>query len=994
MSNNDFNELIKDLETSAKVNEQDNIPFIISASKQDSALSKFIGAESKQPTINTNIPTRKELKEREIAKKENQEIIEQLDEGEFLEADNGKEEVFFTIKNTKQEKVIFVNREKDNQGNVKKDLAIYNIDIEFIKEVRKGVTDRIPEVFKTFTPFKHDAKKTAIIKRQIELLIKSMNNMKVPPSKANIDAIADEIMGLGPLSLLTSLPDVTEIMVVDYDKIYVEIEGILRRCENVKFKNREHLSSVIERMVGLMGESINLENPILDMRLSDGSRVNIVGPPITEHNHLFLLTIRRFRDTRFTLYDLLNRNTISAEMMQYLSNVMRGRANVLLCGGTGSGKTATLEALIMEKDPNECVITVEDTRELMLKRQNWRPMKSKKGGSDDPTKDIDIRKLVKSALRMRPDSIIVGETRDATAYDILFAMNSGHDGCCTTVHANNSIQALSKFEMLAKLAKDEAPPTDALREIIVECFDVVINVGRTPDGQRKMMSVDEVTGYNEKRHKYEVTNVFKCVQVNSDPNEPSEFVHVKNPKYFTSEKLAFKLNRWELPYVSPPDGNYGFSGVKEYEGEGQGTGTTQNITYITGENMQPPNIISPIIPSNLSMPLTSGQEILSKEDGENKNTVSEHPENSLPTQPNYSNMPIAVPIIMPQNYVNGTTVNGGSYEKNTIPNTTENNINKEPPLDELNDWEKIAKNAERERMAKKQEEDLQKIRALKKAQKEANKIKKIKERERIRLEKIHSREILLEEERLRIKEIKELAKENRYLKITEEKKQRQEKAIQEQHRKKMVKEMEKEAIRRQKNIIREEGEASYKKVWDETYKNMLDSGFEPEIAQKSADIAAKAEKDKMENKIKMLDPWKRKNIGKAENYYRMLNELGMTPEQVAEQENVSVNNILKYIKIVDENFVKQYRKFLKRTLNRQYEPLPDSKEDNILSDEPILLGPAPFAKITVKDSNKKNAVEELEKDKKETAPVLKNDIVYSINKGSIEITKEDLKDIF
>ena len=556
--NKDFGKLINNLVEK----EQDNFPF--GGPLPDGELIQFVQSQGKTPVINTRIPTKKELEER----RKNKLINEGNPENDTavvreVNIDGETSDIFFKQNDNFIEKTIYVNREKDSSGEIKRDLAIYNIDNKFIQDIRQEVTERIPEVFKDFTPFTHDAEKIAIVKQQIERAIQSRGDIKIVPSAANVDAITDEIMGLGPLSLLTALPDVTEIMVVDYDNIYVEMEGVLRRVENIKFKDRHHLSNIIERMVGLMGQNINFESPILDMRLSDGSRVNIVGPPITEYDELFLLTIRRFRDTRFTLNDLLRRETISADMYQYLSNVMKARANVLLCGGTGSGKTSTLEALITEKDPNECVITVEDTRELKLNRQNWRPMKSKKssGGVGD-AKDIDIRQLVKSSLRMRPDSIIVGETRDATAYDILFAMNSGHEGCCTTVHANNSIQALSKFEMLAKLAKDEAPPTDALREIVVECFDVVVSIGRTPEGLRKIMSIDEVISYDEEAHHYTVMNVFKNIQVNNNPNEPGEYRFVANPDYYTVEKLALKMSRWGIPFVPPRDGQeYSFANV-------------------------------------------------------------------------------------------------------------------------------------------------------------------------------------------------------------------------------------------------------------------------------------------------------------------------------------------------------------------------------------------------------------------------------------------------
>lgn len=843
LKDNDFKNLIDsilDEDTPAAEKEAVGHDIFGSGSSDDNKIVDFLsGGDTFTPEISTKIPTRKEIENRQKdeEKKKNSPVFD----GKVHEFHNIKEENIF-YKNTREnnESIIKVNREKTSDGEIKEELAIYNIEDNFISDIRSSVSERIPEVFREFTPFKSDPEKTKIIKNQIEVVIKSSNTIKVPPTQGNIDAIYDEIMGLGPLSILTSIPDVTEIMVVDYDIIYVEMEGLLKRVQNVKFKNREHLANTINRMVGLMGENINLDKPILDMRLSDGSRVNVVGPPITEHDHLYLLTIRRFRDTRFTLKDLLERDTISAEMMQYLSNIMKARANVLLCGGTGSGKTATLEALIGEKDPNECVVTVEDTRELLLKRTNWRAMKSKKSGSGIQESDVDIRKLVKTALRMRPDSIIVGETRDATAYDILFAMNSGHDGCATTVHANDTSQALSKFEMLAKLAKDEAPPTDALREIIIDCFDVVINIGRTPLGARKIMSIDEVVGYNEKDHSYEMNNVFRAVQTNL-PDEKEEYKFIQNPNYYTTENLAFKLKRWGLPYVAPVDGDY---------------------------------------------------------------------------------------------------------------------------RDRM-DYSKVEKETERARVEAQKKMEKEKIRALRAAQKESNKIRRLQEREKRRIEAQAEKELAREKAKIRRKEERERHRLQRELEKASEKQNRQDAARKKREKQKQQKKIEREKNRKQIIQVHKMIDEKYHEVKSETIKKLLNDGVPLKEAKSLGVIAALEEKEKIERNLENLNPWQQRHLPKALEYQRLIIEENITPEELAVQKGVSVNNILKYLNIVAPSMVKAYREYQRKTKNDA--PSDSSLDKSFPEDVPM---------VTL--STEENASEKTD---------------YNTINLSLNISKEDLQTI-
>lgn len=444
---------------------------------------------------------------------------------------------------------INISREFDNDGNMITRLPILDIPAEIVQSIRRIVGARIS--LDSFKAFSEDEETIIETKMQIRRALES-KDYGVPPSVANIDALYDEINGFGPLSLIFETPFVTDIIVSDYNRVTIGYQGSTYIVDNIQFRDLEHYANMIEHMVSLMNQKISTSNPYLDFPLPDGSRVNVQADSIAEkskdeeHKNAsnYFLCIRRFSKRRFRLHDMVKNGTISAEMAEYLHRMMRCRANVLLVGSTSSGKTAMMEAILAEKNPNDLIITCEDTRELQLPdTMNVRYLRTKRGAQG---KNVTIRDLVRNTLRMAPDSIIIGETRDATAYDIILAMNSGHDGCCTTLHANSGPDGLAKFESYARMADDA--PVDVLRSWIADCIDVVIFLKKTVEGKRIMMTIDEIVGYDEKERRYITRNFSEAFKVNLPDEEPRYEFYI-NPEYYTTDSLVTKLRSYELPYV-------------------------------------------------------------------------------------------------------------------------------------------------------------------------------------------------------------------------------------------------------------------------------------------------------------------------------------------------------------------------------------------------------------------------------------------------------------
>jgi pilus assembly protein CpaF len=301
--------------------------------------------------------------------------------------------------------------------------------------------------------------------------------------------ILDEIFGLGPLESLLKDPSISDILVNRYDKIYIERAGRLEKTA-LTFKDDQHLLQIIDRIVSRVGRRVDESSPMVDARLPDGSRVNAIIPPLAIDGPS--LSIRRFGHEPLTFKHLLEKQSITEPMLELLSSTVRARLNVLISGGTGAGKTTLLNVLSAFIPEKERIVTIEDAAELQLKqphvvRLETRPPNIEGLGA------VRQRHLVINALRMRPDRIIVGEVRGEEAFDMLQAMNTGHEGSLTTVHANSPRDALSRVENMISMA-DMNLPERAMRQQIASAMDVVVQVSRLSDGRRRVVSISEVTG--------------------------------------------------------------------------------------------------------------------------------------------------------------------------------------------------------------------------------------------------------------------------------------------------------------------------------------------------------------------------------------------------------------------------------------------------------------------------------------------------------------------
>ncbi|MEM1162856.1 MAG: CpaF family protein [Pseudomonadota bacterium] len=303
------------------------------------------------------------------------------------------------------------------------------------------------------------------------------------------DELIDEVTGLGPLEPLLKDPDVTDILVNTHEQCYVERNGKLARTD-VQFNDSHHLMRVINKIVSAVGRRVDESQPWVDARLADGSRVNALVPPCAVDGPL--LSIRKFSNIPFTVDSLIGSSAFSEEMALYMHACVRCKLNVLVSGGTGSGKTTTLNALSSFIPENERIVTIEDTAELQLQQEHVGRMESRPANVEG-TGAVTQRDLLKNALRMRPDRIIVGETRGEEVVDMLQAMNTGHEGSMTTLHANGPRDALSRLENMIGMSGIELP-LKAVRTNIASAINVIVQVNRMTDGKRRMTSIQEVVG--------------------------------------------------------------------------------------------------------------------------------------------------------------------------------------------------------------------------------------------------------------------------------------------------------------------------------------------------------------------------------------------------------------------------------------------------------------------------------------------------------------------
>jgi pilus assembly protein CpaF len=326
-------------------------------------------------------------------------------------------------------------------------------------------------------------------RRLAELLDEERLTLSNQEKARIIQQIGDAIMGLGPLELFVRDPDVTEIMVNNHETIYVERGGKLF-WTGAKFVDDDQLRRTIDKIVGRVGRRIDEASPYVDARLPDGSRVNAIIPPIAIDGAA--LTIRKFAADPYEAEDLVSFGTLTSPVAQFLEACVRGRINILVSGGTGAGKTTTLNVLSSFIPDDERIITIEDAAELRLLqphvvRLEYRPPNIEGRG------EVSIRQLVRNALRMRPDRIVVGEVRGGEALDMLQAMNTGHDGSTSTIHANSPRDVLSRLETMSLMAGTELT-VRAVREQVSAAVDLIIHQTRMKDGTRRFTHVTEVVG--------------------------------------------------------------------------------------------------------------------------------------------------------------------------------------------------------------------------------------------------------------------------------------------------------------------------------------------------------------------------------------------------------------------------------------------------------------------------------------------------------------------
>ncbi len=303
------------------------------------------------------------------------------------------------------------------------------------------------------------------------------------------EQIVAEILGLGPLEPLLANDSITEIMVNGPKDIYVEREGRIHRT-NATFESGEHLMRIIERIVAPLGRRIDESSPTVDARLADGSRVNAVIPPISLIGPV--LTIRKFSETPLTVEQLIEFGSVTPEAMELMKAGVKGKLNILISGGTGSGKTTFLNVLSGYIPGDERIVTIENAAELQLRQEHVVTLESRPPNIEGKG-EVTIQDLVINSLRMRPDRIVVGECRGPEAFDMLQAMNTGHEGSMTTIHANNPRDAMGRLENMILMAGMDLPHR-AIREQIAAAVDVVVQLSRLRDGSRKVVKVSEIQG--------------------------------------------------------------------------------------------------------------------------------------------------------------------------------------------------------------------------------------------------------------------------------------------------------------------------------------------------------------------------------------------------------------------------------------------------------------------------------------------------------------------
>ena len=346
--------------------------------------------------------------------------------------------------------------------------------------------------------------------------------------------IIDEVLGLGPLEPFLKDPTVSDILVNTYNSIYIERFGKLEPTD-ARFKDDAHLMRIIDKIVSTVGRRIDESTPMVDARLEDGSRVNAIIPPLALDGPI--LSIRRFAVNPLELEDLINSQTLIPEIAELLKGIVRSKLNIIISGGTGSGKTTLLNVLSRFIPEEERIVTIEDAAELQLKQEHLVRLETRPPNIEGKGEIIQ-RDLVRNSLRMRPDRIIVGEVRGQESFDMLQAMNTGHEGSLTTIHANTPRDALIRLETMVAMANLEIP-SEFTRKYISSALNVIIQVARLVDGRRKLVSLQELTGMEGNIITMQEIFSFQQTKIDPEGNVKGRFrFHGVRPKFIEKFRVA------------------------------------------------------------------------------------------------------------------------------------------------------------------------------------------------------------------------------------------------------------------------------------------------------------------------------------------------------------------------------------------------------------------------------------------------------------------------
>ncbi|MBC8107108.1 MAG: CpaF family protein [Anaerolineae bacterium] len=363
-----------------------------------------------------------------------------------------------------------------------------------------------------------------IVRQEVSVLVRDLcRNEKGLLSSGQMEKLMEEVMdetfGLGPLESLLKDPTITDILVNRHDRVYVERRGRLELTD-VQFRDTRHLRQIIDRIVALVGRRIDENSPMVDARLQDGSRVNAIIPPLSLDGPS--MSIRRFGLTPMKIADLLQQGSFPAQLVEFFDAAVRARCNILISGGTGSGKTTLLNCLSRYIPAGERVVTIEDAAELQLQQPHVVRLETRPPNIEGKG-EVTPRDLVRNSLRMRPDRIIIGEVRGAEALDMLQAMNTGHEGSMTTIHANNPRDALSRLEVTVSMSGYDFP-IRAIRQQISSAIQLVVQTTRLTGGRRKVTNISEITGTEGEQIQMHDLFVFEQTGVDANGHADGRFI--------------------------------------------------------------------------------------------------------------------------------------------------------------------------------------------------------------------------------------------------------------------------------------------------------------------------------------------------------------------------------------------------------------------------------------------------------------------------------------